>query len=75
MAEQIAPDEIKAHFDNGYAAGKEHEKERIINLMNSHRVVFSLKDFGGVLNCNKCGDVTQDQPSHLMRLIEGNENG
>jgi hypothetical protein len=74
MAEQIAPDEIKAHFDNGYAAGTKHEKERIINLMNSHRVVF-IPQLSPVLNCNKCGDVTQDQPSHLMRLIEGNENG
>lgn len=61
-------------YSQGFRAGQAFEQKRIINLMNSHRVVF-IPQLSPVLNCNKCGDVTQDQPSHLMRLIEGNENG
>jgi hypothetical protein len=61
-------------YTQGFRAGQEIEKERIINLMNSHRVVFSLDSFEPVLSCNKCGNVSSDQPSHLMRLIkEGNK--
>ena len=62
-------------YTQGFRAGQETEQERVINLMNSHRVVFSLDSFEPVLSCNKCGNVTSDQPSHLMRLIKGNENG
>jgi hypothetical protein len=48
--------------------GAEEEQQRIINLMNSHRVV--IHPAFRVLECNKCGDVSDDQPSHLMRLIK-----
>ena len=61
-------------YTQGFRAGQANEQERIINLMNSHRVVFSLDSFEPVLSCNKCGNVSADQPSHLMRLIkEGNK--
>lgn len=54
-----------------YQRGVKFERERILNLMNSHRVVMSFNSFlVPVLTCNKCGDVTADQPSHLMRLIK-----
>ena len=48
------------------------ERERIIRLMESHRVVVHFGPFNiRLLSCIECGDVTADQPSHLMRLIKG----
>lgn len=61
-------------FDDGvtdltsYRMGVYRERERIINLMNSHRCIVNA--FSLVLTCNKCGDITWDKPSHLMRLIK-----
>lgn len=66
---------VETVYTQGFRAGQANEQERIIDLMNSHRVVFKLTSLGNpLLTCNKCGDVTADQPSHLMRMIkEGNQ--
>lgn len=61
-------------YTSGFRAGQVTEKERIIGLMTSHRVVVHFDGFNmRFLICVECGDVTDDQPSHLMRLIKEGE--
>ncbi len=33
MSEWITPDEVKKHFDNGYAAGVAYERKLIVRLL------------------------------------------